>query len=716
MKNKILSAFTILSLAPTLLAADYFNVQERIEAKKYYRQTYKSIFGQSEFGLGSDFKKIIKSLEKDKKKQVLSFIKQVDQDFPANILRPLVYWRFIKRDSSKVAEVLSFHMYYKQLILRDYINFPTTSAIDKKKARSLIKEINHNEAASEQNIQSELLDDYKNKANHMAIISSDDAFVRAIKETKLVSLNIQERINGLPPYSLSYMGIIPGNQVEIISKNDRSKRRMDWINERVIFAGGVLDFDAPYIKMPTKRDTSGHIVFQQDPIFIKIKDMIDQAQESIFIDIFLFGGTLGATLSEYLIDETLKKRKKNPNFKVLFLHDYATNYNMKEEMMPVFRYIKSRINNEPEVAKSVMLMQANIQRHPPGIPFGITNLIPKTDEIFNVIEQKNTYYESKIDHSKVIVIDANTNQPQAYFGSKNWTDHSGSYYYDDAIWVKGPAAALVQASYYDDIEAALTTDKKEQKWFFFKDEGLDNMQYMAVRDKILDWFKIKKTNYPYIGKESIRIAEADVDGTVKNVRNILIDMIKTAKKNIYMEQLFLYDSYVVNALMKRKIEVPELDVKVMIDHNGNFGFNGLPNTLFMKEMIKYGIEVRTRKTGDAHVKFPDGTEKTYHQENHRKITSVDGISILGGSSNINPDTLQGSFREFGAQIWSKQEVSKFEARFLQSWKNNKETEILDIENFEVKIGEKKLSKRISALINGLGSFLYSNKDKLERRY
>ncbi len=716
MKKKLISLISVLALSPNLLAADYFNVQERIKAKKYYRSTYKSIFGQSEFGLPGDFKKIINHLDKDSKAQVLSFIKKVDSHFPPNILRPLVYWRYIKKDKDKLQEVLAFHMYYKQLVLRDFINSPTTSNSEKQKAQSLIKEINDNESASELNIQSLLVDDFKNKAKFMANISSDDAFVRAIKETKLVSLNIQDRIPNLSPYSLSYMGIIPGNKVEVISKNDRSMRRLDWLNDRVIFAGGSLDFDFPYIKMPTNKDPSGHIVFQQDPIYIKIKDMIDQAKESIFIDIFLFGGTLGATLSEYLIDETLKKRKKNPNFKVLLLHDYATNYNMKEEMMPIFEYIKKRIDNEPEVAKSVMLMQANIQRHPPGIPFGITNLIPKTDEVFAEIEKKNTYYESKIDHSKVIVIDANTNQPEAYFGSKNWSDHSGAYYYDDAIWVKGPAAALVQASYYDDIDAALTKDIKEQKWFFFKEAGFDNKRYMTNREQILDWFKIKKSNYPYIGSESVRIAEADVDGVVKNVRNILVDMIINAKKNIYMEQLFLYDSYVVDALIKKKIQNPELDIKVMIDHNGNFGFNGLPNTLYMKEMIKNGIEVRTRKTFGKKVTFPDGTEKEYHQENHRKISSVDGLTILGGSSNINPDTLQGSFREFGAQIWSKKEVDKFEKRFLIAWNDNQQTEILDIENFEAKVGEKKLSKKISALINGLGSFLYSNKDKLERRY
>ena len=149
--------------------------------------------------------------------------------------------------------------------------------------------------------------------------------------------------------------------------------------------------------MPTPEDPTGNIIFQEDPIYIKIRDMIASSKESIFIDIFLFGGTLGATLSEYLLDQTKEKIKENPEFKVVILHDYATNYNMLDEMMPIFEYIKERTNSDPVLKKSVSLLQANIQRHPPGIPFGITKLIPKTKEAIEYFESGSTYFESKID-------------------------------------------------------------------------------------------------------------------------------------------------------------------------------------------------------------------------------------------------------------------------------------------------------------------------------
>ena len=128
---------------------------------------------------------------------------------------------------------------------------------------------------------------------------------------------------------------------------------------------------------------------------MKIRDMIDTAEKSIFIDIFLFGGTMGATLSKYLIDETIKKQRKTPEFRTVILHDFKTDYHMRPEMMPVFRYIRDRINGksivpgEQSVPKGVItLLQANIERHTPGIPFGLSNLIKKNDKNFSVFTTK----------------------------------------------------------------------------------------------------------------------------------------------------------------------------------------------------------------------------------------------------------------------------------------------------------------------------------------
>ncbi len=715
MKKLIQKPFLILALlviAGSVLAQE-ISIQDRIKTEDFYRKVYPSVFGQPDFGLMDDFKKQVNALPSSKKAQVISAAKELQDFIPANILRPMLYWRYINPQPQKLKDVVAFAMLNKLLVIRDAIDNPLS--LEGMNALDLLKRLTGKYNITSLNLYSVMENDLEFKA-HTLSTADDRGFIEGLKTNTILNLKLEKVLEDSSPYSLSYQGFIPGNKVELISENRRDLERIDWLNNHVIFNGGVLDFDSPIVNMPTAKNPIGHPVFMQDPIYIRIRDMIDRAQDSIFIDIFLFGGTLGATLTEYLFEQVKIKKQINPAFKVLFLHDYATNYNMKDEMMPIFAYIKERISKESDLKDCFYLIQANIQRHPPGIPFRLTNLIPKTDDVFKEIEKRNTYYESKIDHSKVIVIDANTKYPAAYFGSKNWTDHSGGYYYDNAIYVEGPAAALVQASYYKDVEAALTDDPNELRWFFYKEEGYDNVRYLSKKKEILEWFKVKRDSYPAAGSEKIRFAEADIDGTVKNVRNMLVDMIKNAKKNIYMEQLFIYDKYINDALIKRKIEIPDLDVKIIADHNGNFGMNGLPNTAFIKEMKSYGIDVRARKTYGIVAKFPNGKEQSYHQENHRKIASVDGNVLLGGSSNLNPDALQGSFREFGAQIYDKREITNFERSFLRDWDDGDKVADLDIENFQARVGGKLFSKDFSALINDILSTLIRSKDKLERRY
>ncbi|EQC45643.1 phosphatidylserine/phosphatidylglycerophosphate/cardiolipin synthase family protein [Bacteriovorax sp. Seq25_V] len=692
-----------------------FNIDDRIKSQKVLLDNYSSVFGKRDFAHRNSFLELVKDLKRSDKKKVTAIVKALDKTVPDALLRPLVYWRSIKENKSNLASVLYYTKAYKLFILRDFIDNPVIDDEKKVEALSLLKELTGDNDITTNSI-SKHFDDLKKSAEQLANVDDDIQFVKMLLNDPIVKVNLKEQVPEISEYSLSALGFLPSNQTEIVSENKIDLERIDWLNQRVMFAGGKLDFDAPYIKMPTKEDPEGHIIFKEDPIYMKIREMIDRAEHSVFIDIFLFGGTLGATLSEYLLDETLKKLKKDPNFKVTILHDYATNYNMVEEMVPIFQYIQKRIKEDPKLNKSVSLLQANIQRHPPGIPLGITELIPKDDNTFKYFETGNTYYESKIDHSKVIVVDGNYDDAEAYFGSKNWTDHSGGYYYDDAIYVTGPAAALVQASYYRDIEAALTTDPKELARMYYKELELDNRKYLPRAKEILDSVRITKKEYKLENPTTVRIAEADVDGTIKNVRNMLVDMIQNAKKNIYMEQLFLYDPYIIDALIKKKAQHPEVDMKIVIDHNGNFGMNGLPNTIFIKQLVDQGIDVRARKTYGIKAEFPDGTHKEYHQENHRKITSVDGRIVLGGSSNINPDTLQGSFREFGAQVYDIKEVKSFDKRFLADWKDAEKMEKLDIENFEANILGKLFDKRTSALLNSVAAMFFRAKAELEKRF
>lgn len=680
-----LSLITVLA-APVVTASAQSQVSlaARLAEVEFYKKNYDVLFKEEACRRPESLLAAIRKLPRAVQVSAFAFVSANDLRVPEKILMPLVYWKFVSKNPANENIVMQFWLRTRLQALRDYADHPLgRNPAAQQKARGLL---NVWSRSTQLNLQSpELTEDLK------------------------------QRFPDFEDYALVASGFIPGNFLELISENEVSPERIEWFNDRVIFAGGTLDFSAPYMRMPLSQNDQGHPSFK-DPIFAKIRDMIISAKESVFINIFLFGGTMGGTLSKFLLDQTIEKRKSNPNFKVLLMHDFATNYNMKDEMMPVFHYIKNRIENEAALRGSFYLLQANIQRHPPGIPFGVTNLVPRNEKTFKGIERMNTYYESKIDHSKVIVVDPESDSPQAYFGSKNWSDHSGGYYYDDALYVKGPAAAMVQAAYYDDVDAALTLDREERKWFFFKEQGFSNEAYLKDREKILSWFKLKRTVYPAVGDQVVRLAEANVDARIKDTRNLLVDMISKARSHIYMEHLFIYDPYINDALMKRKAQVPLLKVRILADHNGNFKLGGLPNTLFLDQLQEHGIEVKARRTLGVEARFPNGKTQMYHQENHRKITSVDGKVLLVGSSNLNPDTLQGSFREFGAQIFDRRNIAKFESKFMKDWNDNRETgPFHEGEHKEVKVFGKVITPEMLQILNKVGATIFRAKDDLEKR-
>ncbi|MEN0058663.1 MAG: phosphatidylserine/phosphatidylglycerophosphate/cardiolipin synthase family protein [Bdellovibrio sp.] len=682
--RKVMWPLLVLMLGAPLAQAQDVSLKERLMAMDFYKQSYDVVFAAESCRRVDSLLKDLRKLSSRERAQAEAFIAAHEAKVPEKILLPLVYWKFIKKNAANETRVMKFWLQTRLQVLRDYADDP-------------------------------LKGDTQSKQSARELMSTWAGATSLNMNSPELTQDLRKTFPAIDDYSLVAGGFIPGNVVELVSHNEISPERIQWFNDRVIFAGGKLDFSQPYMKMPLNNNDEGHPSFK-DPMFAKIRDMILSAKESIFIDIFLFGGTMGGTLSKFLLEQTAEKRKVNPNFRVLLLHDFATNYNMKDEMMPIFRYIRDEIATNPALKGSVYLLQANIQRHPPGIPFGITNLVPRTEETFKSLEKRNTYYESKIDHSKVIVVDAESDAPQAYFGSKNWSDHSGGYYYDNALYVKGPAAAMVQAAYYDDVDAALTLNKEERKWFYFKEEGFSNEAYLKNRDDILSWFKVKRSSYPPVGNQVVRLAEANVDGKIKDTRNMLVDMISKAQSHIYMEHLFIYDKYINDALMKRKLQVPKLKIRILADHNGNFKLGGLPNTLYLDQMLEHKVEVKARKTLGIEAHFPNGTKQEYHQENHRKITSVDGKVLLVGSSNLNPDTLQGSFREFGAQIYDTQVISQFEKEFEKDWNDTaKVGPFYEGDKLRLQVLGQELSPELSRMLNNLGSQVLRAKDDIEKR-
>jgi len=64
--------------------------------------------------------------------------------------------------------------------------------------------------------------------------------VDILKSRELTATNLGNLMT-TADYSLSWLGFIPGNNVELISENERNAERIHWLNERIIFNGGTTD-------------------------------------------------------------------------------------------------------------------------------------------------------------------------------------------------------------------------------------------------------------------------------------------------------------------------------------------------------------------------------------------------------------------------------------------------------------------------------------------
>ncbi|WP_127715020.1 phosphatidylserine/phosphatidylglycerophosphate/cardiolipin synthase family protein [Halobacteriovorax sp. HLS] len=637
--------------------AGNFNITEAIRLKSIYSNYYESVFGNPNIARTELFKEELESLSENDKVYADSMIKNLSNHVPNDFLKAMVYWKVISKDSERFRDVLIFTMMYKSFILRDVLYSPTGSKNSKEYARKKLKELYHRKDFSQESFYSTLERDFHEKATIISSFKNVDVLIKAIKETNAITFSIENKF--IPQYSLSFQGYIPGNELKLFNNDRTNVGLLKWYAENTI---------QPNIKNNSKIDISNHMSFIKNPQLIKIIEMIDEAQESILISATYLGGSLGTSLSNYLIEKVKEQKIKNKDFKIIIFHNANIPLSLSDEVNITLLSLSTKVLRDENLSNSFFIIKSN-------------------DSLI-----KN---EDKVNHAKAIVIDGNTNYPQALLGSKNLADSNGGYSFDNSIWIKGPAAAVIQNSLYEDI--VLYSKTPTQK-------------------KVIEkYFKITKEEYPRAGFQPLRITESDFKGHIKNTRNIIVDMIIHAKENIYMEQLYLLDPYVINAIIKKKIERPDIDIKIIIDNSEIFNMNGLPNSIFIKEFALNGINLRARKNLVLKSNTTPNTNKAFLQFNNRKVISVDGEKMVIGSADLSAQGLQGNQREIGVQIFDKTEIAKFEKSLLLAWADSTKTINLDIENFEANINGKTFSKTFSSLINSVSKAFLKLKNSINSK-
>ncbi|HTL12237.1 MAG TPA: phospholipase D-like domain-containing protein, partial [Bdellovibrionota bacterium] len=545
-------------------------------------------------------------------------------------------------------------------------------------------------------------------------VESVPALAQCLKGTVYFTAGGQDLVRALrwmgPAHAVSRTGFMKGNAVQYFTRNrqdqqirshfedlyrgdsdpvaqDSSEQSVDQIFG--ILSSGKLPFEGPKFA-----STDENPVFQynnsfgaQEGIFPEILRAIRGAKHTIFVDVFFIGGTMGADLAKELI------KKADSGVKVFFLHDPWNGFGHNPEMDPVFHLLLAYSKQHPD---RMTAAGSYLFAHRTGLPRYFDALLP--DKLVNAIASHikdlsptalPLFPKAKSDHSKVMVIDGAglwaDAAPTAYVGSKNWTDSSGGMTFDEVAKVTGPAAVAVQDSYYWDFWYALT----------FGGVGRQPMNNGQIEAALSDfdplarrWDAARGRSVPtrsaltnvaaQAQNTTVRLGENNVDGSVMGCLDQDVLAIRAAKKQIIINDQYLYDRRLVEELLEKARNSPDVRIYIMLepvseDSNATASpLGGFPNTLYADLLTYKELEVNrqgvvTKKVAWPNIQFrwkkiPKSDE--FHIEYHMKTISVDGFDasgnrvagagpavIISGSANKDHMTMHGAFREMQLEVW-----------------------------------------------------------------
>ncbi|MEZ4815924.1 MAG: phospholipase D-like domain-containing protein [Bdellovibrionota bacterium] len=532
-----------------------------------------------------------------------------------------------------------------------------------------------------------------------------------------------------PGHLVSETGWVSGNAVQYLSKNDLSPKILEEIQKRIHLIpelyplSGRGSVNAMYDADPSEvfteeegfQSAATHFVWsQKSGIFKEIISALNNAQETIFVDIFFLGGSMGASLAKHIV--ALLEQK--PQLKVLILRDQVNHFGHEKNMLPVFNYLLAYSYKNPT---RLVILPSNIKNHLSGLPGFIEPIL--SDDLLNntgLQGHLDLYGRAMSDHSKVFVIDGKTSHPVAFVGSKNLTDESGAFCYDHVAKIEGPSAAIVQDDYYLDMKYALRDVDYSQAPYkfsgaepyvdFLAKAGWSADLYKTSQNKeekivnILKPFDLLERNVslaPSVSKVSVedkgsvllRTGFTNVDSTRSSLIDEVVQLIKGAKTRVLIMDQFLFDRNVVLALIEAKKKNPALEIKAILEPLALANPKGMPNLLYLDRLKEVGIEVKWLLTysfkpfvtGEAARMSPEELESLHEisQEVHMKTISADGKYVIVGSANKDQTTMYGAFREQQLDIYDTAATKVHDDTFFEYWNNPELTKGFEGFDFEV---------------------------------
>lgn len=277
--------------------------------------------------------------------------------------------------------------------------------------------------------------------------------------------------------------------------------------------------------------------------------------------------------------------------------------------------------------------------------------------------------------------DTASDRPAAFMTSRRFVDHPHAYSFEQSMAIVGPAAGLMPQLLHANLRKLIPN-------------------YTNVSE-----FFPAQSHYPSQGQESVRLTVDSARLGARDDRALAVKFLLEAKEEVLLDQHMLYDRAIVDTLIKLKIRKPDLQVLVLLDTNLDIGMNGLPNSIFMAEMKRFGIEIKGRRALLwEETSSEDANLLEKHGINHRNLIIRDKQFVFMGTGPFTGNFEKRSPISFGVQVSSAMSAELAD-NFMRDWNNPDATYELDIENFQARFDDVELSKKVSSFLNDVFSLL-----------
>jgi HKD family nuclease len=399
------------------------------------------------------------------------------------------------------------------------------------------------------------------------------------------------------------------------------------------------------------KDTQNNPIYEQE-IFQEFYKLIEEAEEFIVLDMFLFNGYADGerkypAISETLTTKILEQIKKNPNLQVhLITDEINTTYNSHE-----LKHIEAL----KEHGVNVIFTDLNKLRDPNPIYSGLwrvafkwfgqegTGWLPNPMATTAPDVTLRSYLKLmniKANHRKVIAT-----EDAAIISSANAHNASG-YHSNIAFKVKGKIIGDVL--------------KSEEAVAKFSGGG-----------KLPQWKKEDKSK----GKIRLQLM------TEGKIEENIIDEIKSTKKGdiIWLAMFYLADTDVLEEL-KHAASDRDVKIKMILDPNQNafgsekMGLPNLPVAAELTQLAEKNIEIRWYNTGK--------------EQFHSKLLYIEKQKeavIIGGSANYTERNLNNYNLETDVKITATNQeevIQEIDSYFHRLWKNENGEYTVDYKDYQ----------------------------------